>query len=221
MADKARNKWGTFRTKFKLGVGVKLASIEKNEKKMKGEFDAASQSAMLGKNSEEQALSAEQQREQYLQEGDARLYTSAALKKRRGLRAREDIGLYIRKMWRAVALDASPACNGQLGQNGYFQFNVSLYKALMPDFDAEEALVAAKEDWMNDVGDDGKEMLTFGHFFDSIFELVDVWSPSLEWMDYVQFLRTVAIALINFAEKPPRLRHHHEVLSSPRHVPQP
>jgi len=215
VADKAKDRWGSFRTRFKLGVGVKLAGIASYEKRMKSDLSLASENAMMGKHSDEQALSAEEERSQYLEEGDARLYTSAALKKRRGLRSREDIGLYIRKLWRAIAHDTSAACDGELRKDGYFRFNVSLFKALMPEFDVKDAQVAAEEDWINDVGDTGTGM-SYGAFFDSVFELVDVWSPSLEPQDYIHFLRKLAIGIMIWEwDSPPELRHHKEVPRTP------
>ena len=211
VANSAKINWDKYKKFFKVGLSTKLAGMASYEKKMKGELESAvslSPALMLGKE-KDQELTAEKSREQYVEEGDARLYTSAALKKRRALRNRDDIRRHIRKLWRVLTLDKSSACDGTLDRDGYFTLNVSLFKSLMPDFDHKEALIAAEEDWQNDCGDG--DHMGYGRFFDSIFELVDVWSPSLAWQDYVFFLRRLIMHLVSFESQQPRVRLHNEV----------
>jgi len=68
--------------------------------------------------------------------------------------------------------------DGTIGEDAYITLNVKLGQALMPDFDEEEARAGAHEDWNTDSGGDNK--LTYKEFYNSIFELVDVWTPTME-----------------------------------------
>ena len=82
--------------------------------------------------------------------------------------------LHIKRLWSLVMRGETTS---ELTKNGYIQLNLRLYKALMPEFDNEEAIEAAETDWQNDVGN--ADVMGFGGFFDSVFELIDIWVPEV------------------------------------------
>merc|ERR1712196_572820 len=136
----------------------------------------------------------------YAAEGDASLHSDKALKKRRALRNHPKVVLHIKRLWSLIM--RGETCS-ELSKRGYIELNLRLYKALMPEFDAEEAIEAAETDWMNDVGD--ATAMGFGGFFDSVFELVDIWVPEVDAGMYVQFCQLLEEHLFDWSDTPPRM----------------
>ena len=57
----------------------------------------------------------------------------------------------------------------------------------LKDFDEVEAWETAHEDWANDA--QGEKTLHFDYFLNSVFELADLWTRTIDVHDYVHFLR--------------------------------
>ena len=83
---------------------------------------------------------------------------------------------------------------GLLMQRGeYLQLSLRIYRALIPAFDEAEAIRSAGEDWLADAC--GRPALTREEFLNSLFELADLWTATVEPDEYVEFLRTLLDAV--------------------------
>lgn len=92
-----------------------------------------------------------------------------------------------------------------IGYDSYILLNMKLARCLDDDFVEETSLIDAKKDWEWDR--QGKNYLEFQSFFVSLFELADVWTPSLEASDYVGFLQQLLEALSYQPEADDAKRH--------------
>jgi len=97
---------------FRLGAAALAAAADGHDKRHKKHFEEhASKSTKLTINKTGEETTGEE-RQSYLDEGDQRLYSDIALKKRRNLRKRWDIIRYIKCLWRCL-MDGG-GTNGEL-----------------------------------------------------------------------------------------------------------
>ena len=80
----------------------------------------------------------------------------------------------VKEMW--SVLDLVKDENGCIRKDAYMVMNLKLAKALEDDYDEKSSLEAAHEDWERDSRGQGK--MNYQLFFDSINELVTVWSDA-------------------------------------------
>eukprot|EP00736_Rhodelphis_marinus_P001486 Rmarinus@m.403 len=140
----------------------------------------------------------------YYLEGNTEYYSDDNLRKRLQLRSHERVKNAIDIWWDiAVATEtflnkergscSLPVDSGgrpTIGFDAYRRMNLCLYKALIPVFDLPEAEKSVLDDWVGD--SHGMDRLTYGMFFESIFELVDVWTDAISVDAYVAWLDRVA-----------------------------
>ena len=123
------------------------------------------------------------------------------------------VGWHLRRKLRThpIILDELEKCtycvlpkgaSSNLNFKDYTQLQLTLYKALVPKFNEKDARKCAKEDWQTDCkGEDG---MNREHLKDSIFELADNWTRSIDPREYFGFLRTLFTSMC--VGDPPRLR---------------
>ena len=93
---------------------------------------------------------------------------------------------------------------GQVTRAVYCMFNVKVYRALLPVFDYEKAILVVSEDWDIDSGstqDDPKPFIHEQQFFTSLFELADNWCEEPSVSKMVAWLHKLRIALFDYEDK--------------------
>ena len=138
------------------------------------------------------------------QQGDEQMYTLENVEKRYENRFNVDLLQLVNTTWWPTALRGAPidgwegdvARTWTLPQPNHELMVINLVKALMdPDetWSWDEANQLAREAWESD--SKGKGTLTRTLFCDSLFELADVWTTTVEGAEYVQFLRRLFDAI--------------------------
>ena len=79
-----------------------------------------------------------------------------------------------------------------LTRNMYFAFCGRLVRRLVPDCKPDECLASMNSEWMVDAHGHHHEM-TFDEFRNCMFQLVDLWCPSLNPDDYIAFGKDVLV----------------------------
>ena len=126
------------------------------------------------------------------QQGDRSMYTSENLKRRMALRRHALVTASLQLFWEAALRSVQSGGDttaGALHRVGYETMMNRIYRALMQEWDPIDAATCIEEDWERDSR--GRDHLTREMFFDSIFELVDVWTKGIAASDYVEFCETL------------------------------
>lgn len=119
-------------------------------------------------------------------------------KLRRGIRWDKGVRLQVQKLW-----DIAETQTFRMDCTSYMDYHLSVFHWLMAQeeeegggggvVDDDEAWANGVEDWNNDLQglscDDTATTLHFEGFFDSVFELVDLWVDSVDAKDYIAFLK--------------------------------
>lgn len=123
------------------------------------------------------------QRVPYWQQGNLEHYTDEKLNQRLKLKEQSGIVHAIRMFWNAQ--DLVKDHRGCIHKSAYLVLNVKLQKALDQDFQLGTALATAKTDWKRD---GGRRRMSYAQFFESMFEMTDLWCKTVSERDYVTFL---------------------------------
>ena len=121
-----------------------------------------------------------------------------------------DIAMHDKDVWeKRMLLRKHPAVTEQLKRwcgavpiplpfDHYMRLMVRIYKAMLPDFDTEDALFTAEEDWQDDVNsavelygvtDMGTSTrLPAAALMDSLFQLADYWTATVSPLTYAELL---------------------------------
>jgi hypothetical protein len=113
------------------------------------------------------------------------LAAPAVLAKRRALKKHPLVFKSVDKFWSLVPKNPS----GFLSKEVYLEFVLRLFKIINPDFVYEDALRTVEEDWLRDSKNEGS--LSYDMFFNSVFELADVWCPDVSAPAYASFFAKV------------------------------
>jgi len=100
-----------------------------------------------------------------------------------------------------IVLDAIDrfASGFQTGADGlvrweeYFRVQSNIAAVLLPDVPAAEAALAVRDDWERDR--DGADALDYSRLYSAVFEVADLWCPSISAEEYAAFLDTLALML--------------------------
>lgn len=115
-------------------------------------------------------------------------YSEEMLEKRSAVREDAKV-LEALHMWWITALQTKDVValeNGTLAKDAYVAIQCRVYKALMDNYDEEDALACAEEDWERDV--QGLDAMHRDSFTDGLFELADLYTETSEAADYATFL---------------------------------
>ena len=74
----------------------------------------------------------------------------------------------------------------RLVKESYVAISLKLYRAMMEEYDEEDALATAEEEWGTD--SDGKDSIGRAAFQAAIFEMADSWTSGVSVEEYVEFL---------------------------------
>ncbi|KAF0685095.1 Aste57867_22969 [Aphanomyces stellatus] len=173
----------------KLEFTVKTAKLEQNQLK---KYQAVQTQALV--EAQKQLLAegqhltdAELQQARPANDDGSGLYSRESLILRYGLRRHEGIVQAVQNLWKVAAPRDDLGC---LVRAGYVSFYMCVAKYLDASFDHASATATVEAEWENDRK--GNESMGFALFFDSIFQLADLWVDSLDPDDYVHFLNGIA-----------------------------
>ena len=135
----------------------------------------------------------------YWQQGDEALETPDMVEQRRALRQHPEVIETIEVWWSTAqrSLEQEGRTVDGLSHDRYVLMSTKMYKAMMREYDEEEARASAEADWEEDSA--GEALLSKRRFFDAIFELADLWTFEIDAREYVASLwgltRTRALTL--------------------------
>ncbi|KAG7395471.1 hypothetical protein PHYBOEH_003701 [Phytophthora boehmeriae] len=116
-------------------------------------------------------------------------YTPEALALRFSIRSNPDVVDAVKQLWAVELPRDAFGCIDQLGYTALFR---RIGRCLEPEADARRRRRMEKtiqEDWIRD--SKGESTMGFADFFDSVFELADLWCETIEVDEYIAFLRTL------------------------------
>ena len=127
-------------------------------------------------------------RSSYRTQGDASFETPAAHRARQELRGDAQIQQWLEKFYMCFR---SPTKSGCVARAEYIAFQLRVVRVLLPEreFSARAAQGLAEADWERDTaGGAGRQQMRKPEFFASLFELVDLWTETIDRDEYVDFL---------------------------------
>ena len=161
------------------------------------------------------ARGAESKGDDYASQGDAEFYTDQAMRTRRALRRTPAVVDACSRLWSKIGTWKCAAPGDGLSRDHYRTYYWHLWlkmggsKTDIADFEATFA-----DDWEHDLaqqqqppGKAGPPAMNSEGFVDSMFELADLWSDSLDANDYVDFLDGLdECAATEYPRPPPEKR---------------
>ena len=124
---------------------------------------------------------------EYTKQGNIDLYSEENLVRRHNLRKHKRIDWVITRFWlMLIGEQSTNMFRARIRARQYTNLLVKLEKALVPNFHLEDATANALKDWQHDSG--GEETMTYGQFFDGLFELADNWVNEIDADKYADFL---------------------------------
>jgi len=119
-------------------------------------------------------------------QGNPEFYTVENIKKRRAMKRDPVVLGRIRDLWEVRDM-LKDSTGEQLPKESFILLMVRLHFLMVPPpVSLEKALIAADEDWIKDSG--GNSTMSYEKFTHSIFELVDIWTESVDLNEYVALL---------------------------------
>jgi len=136
----------------------------------------------------------------YWEQGSESLSKEDRLKRRRSLKSDEGVRAALHA-W-LVAAKANGCCTEAaepaLQKDGYHAIMLRFHKILLDDFDYTMAKAMVEKDWVDDLGDsNGSDGMPQEVFFSALFELADVWTPSIDAAVYAAFLRRLLTSCVD------------------------
>lgn len=128
------------------------------------------------------------------QQGDPSLSTEEKLKERKALRRERLVIEVLNAFWdcalRTKAHTYFDTGTGEtmVTREGYECLFMRGYKILVEEWDPEDAASCIAEDWQNDSHYGDGRGLTYAAYCDSLFEVADLWVPSIDAAAYAHFL---------------------------------
>ncbi|KAF0752423.1 hypothetical protein AaE_006042 [Aphanomyces astaci] len=127
---------------------------------------------------------------------DGTLYTRESLVLRYGLRRHPGIVNAVQVLW---DFDGPRDDLGCLEKAGYVAFYLCVAKYLDSSFQMASAAATVEAEW--EIDRKGCDALSFVMFFDSLFQLADLWVDSLDPADYVAFLDGITSSIFVLDER--------------------
>ena len=123
---------------------------------------------------------------EYLNDGNHEHYTEDAIAARAALRVHSEVVEWLERFWTTFVTVKTGGA--ELKREEVLSVSVKMCKALFgpEEWDWAEAAEAAEADWEREIGV-GKAM-TCTAFYDSLFEIADVWTVDIDVHEYTNFL---------------------------------
>jgi len=120
-------------------------------------------------------------------EGNAMFYSVENIKKRRALKRHPDVIARITHLWELIHSDENFPSPTSITKQQFVSLMIRLnFLMLPPPLDLQNIMESVEEDWAKD--SKGSENMSMEAFFESIFELVDVWTNSISLEEYLSLL---------------------------------
>jgi Ca2+-binding EF-hand superfamily protein len=117
-------------------------------------------------------------------QGDLEMLTGEAIQARAELKENPKIRSAIQAWWDGMQLKQ----HSRMDQHSYVVFSISLHKHFMPDVSEQNAQAAANRDWAEDCPP-SQDTMEFADFYNSVFELCDLWADGTNAHDYEHLIR--------------------------------
>jgi hypothetical protein len=136
------------------------------------------------------------------EQGDKALYSSASIEARYKNRTNKEVYHWL-DVWWDSAFERSGSHSGserptamskQVYVNIYVRVSQAIFEFESEDWEEAELVRLVEEVWDEESG--GQGHLTRSQFNDSLFELVDMWTDTVEPAEYVSFLRRAVEAAL-------------------------
>ncbi|TMW55989.1 hypothetical protein Poli38472_008637 [Pythium oligandrum] len=118
----------------------------------------------------------------YRLQGNLDHYTEENLRKRLKLQEHPQMIALTQRLWMSAVDDNEEV----LGFGKYEAFMLRLHRLILPEFDLDQSKELIRDDWTRDT--DGSDHLDYRFFHFSMFELVDLWTDTVEAEDYISLL---------------------------------
>ena len=131
--------------------------------------------------------------------GQRRPLLALGAERRAALRFEPDIVRWMQSYYRTFVsphnnkrFKASHGGYAPIDREEMLAVQIKICKALFPpdEWDFAACAESAEADWQREVGADA-ELMSRAQFFDSLFEIVDVWTVDISLAEYVNFLKAV------------------------------
>ena len=121
-------------------------------------------------------------------------YSPESLQRRYQIRRHPDVVRALQDWWSAAQSSVQGGGDGSrvehLSRDDYCAMCIRIYRAMLENYDEDEARESAEADWEHDTR--GAAGLGCDPLMDALFELAELWTePSVEAAVYVSFLRTL------------------------------
>eukprot|EP00741_Cyanophora_paradoxa_P017136 tig00020960_g16548.t1 len=118
----------------------------------------------------------------YYEDGDPRWDSPENLAKRQKLRTNPGVVDAIRRFTRLFDTDN----DGNVNKEAFLKVMTCVTRILIPKMTAEDAVAIASADWAKD--SKGKAAMEFADLFQSVFEMADIWTRTVEPEEYLTTL---------------------------------
>ncbi|SBT34630.1 hypothetical protein POVWA1_023210 [Plasmodium ovale wallikeri] len=123
---------------------------------------------------------------EYLEEGDLSFENEELKKEREEIRNNKVFIECVKNIWSNIL---KKKMDDKLSKIEYYKIMLRICKVLIPQFEIKEIIKIVDDEWKND--SKGKKHLNFFSFFNTFFELADIWTPTINANDYVYFLKSL------------------------------
>jgi len=140
-------------------------------------------------------------------EGDLALYSSHNIMLRRRVKYDERVVALLKELWDCTAedLEGDPECQG-IGKEAFLAFATKCSLFLVPPpLHPDKLRAFCEEDWAKDCDEDGERMSP-DRFCDSLFQVIDVWTDSVDADEYVGLLTKLRDGITYEVEEEKRKR---------------
>lgn len=117
----------------------------------------------------------------YHVDGDSEMYTEEMVEKRKSLKQEQLVIDSINDFIGLYTMDIS----GYVTRKEYERLQTKVANILRPNIDPHELRDIIEEDWKND--SHGMDKISRQNLFDGLFELCDIWVPTIDPNDYKEF----------------------------------
>ncbi|CAD2086103.1 conserved Plasmodium protein, unknown function [Plasmodium vinckei lentum] len=123
---------------------------------------------------------------EYLNQGDIGFENEDLKKEREKIRSNDVFIECVKNIWTNIL---NKKLNDKFSKIEYFKIMLRICKVLIPQFEIKQVIKIINDEWNND--SKGKKYLNFDSFFNTFFELADIWTPTINAHDYALFLKSL------------------------------
>jgi hypothetical protein len=121
-------------------------------------------------------------------QADLEMMRPEMIRKRRALKQSRGVKKAFKQWWNGMKLGGA---DGKMHKDIYIQLSIAVQAMLLPDLSEDQAYLTAKADWQDDLyahEPPRATTMTYGSFYNAMFELADTWVDTVDESDYVTFV---------------------------------